>query len=71
MPECRQCFQHFITHAFSHSNNFYEQAYPTKPLVPLYVLTQYEQLDITLYKQVEEHFQGHRLMRNGKEVKIY
>ena len=52
MPECRENSHHFIAHTFSQSNNLYKQAYPTKPLTPLYALTQYEQLDITLYKKV-------------------
>ena len=51
MPECREISHHFIAHTFSQSNNLYKQAYPTKPLTPLYALTQYEQLDITLYKK--------------------
>ena len=52
MPECREISHHFIAHTFSQSNNLYKQAYPTKPLTPLYALIQYEQLDITLYKKV-------------------
>ena len=52
MPECREISHHFIAHTFSQSNYLYKQAYPTKPLTPLYALIQYEQLDITLYKKV-------------------
>ena len=52
MPECREISHHFIAHTFSQSNNLYKQAYPTKPLTPLYGLIQYKQLDITLYKKV-------------------